>query len=92
LGVVVQLTDTLNVMWRGGGVKRADFARNYVLSFAAVLALGFLLLVSLLVTAGLAAADVLPPWNPQNRTAQRTKPLKGPVEHPCDIHIPSHWM
>ena len=32
------------------------FARNYVLSFAAVLALGFLLLVSLLVTAGLAAA------------------------------------
>jgi len=49
IGVVVQLTDALNVM-------EADFARNYVLSFAAVLALGFLLLVSLLVTAGLAAA------------------------------------
>jgi hypothetical protein len=32
------------------------FARNYVLSFAAVLTLGFLLLVSLLVSAGLAAA------------------------------------
>jgi membrane protein len=29
------------------------FSRNYVLSFAAGLALGFLLLVSLLVTAGL---------------------------------------
>ena len=32
------------------------FARSYVLSFALVLALGFLLLVSLLVTAALAAA------------------------------------
>lgn len=32
------------------------FARSHVLSFAAVLALGFLLLLSLLVTAGLAAA------------------------------------
>src|SRR5205085_5704401 len=32
------------------------FARNYVVSFAAVLALGFLLLVSLLVSTGLAAA------------------------------------
>ena len=31
-------------------------ARNYVLSFAAVLTLGFLLLVSLVVSAGLAAA------------------------------------
>jgi membrane protein len=59
IGVVVQLKDALNVVWeveesKVGGIWH--FARNYVLSFAAVLALGFLLLVSLLVTAGLAAA------------------------------------
>jgi membrane protein len=59
IGVVVQLKDALNVVWeveesKGGGIWH--FARNYVLSFAAVLALGFLLLVSLMVTAGLAAA------------------------------------
>jgi membrane protein len=58
IGVVVQLKDALNVVWE---VEESDetglwhFARNYVLSFAAVLALGFLLLVSLLVTAALAA-------------------------------------
>jgi membrane protein len=39
---------------KGSGIWH--FARNYVLSFAAVLTLGFLLLVSLLVSAGLAAA------------------------------------
>ena len=59
IGVVVQLKDALNVVWeveesKVGGIWH--FARNYVVSFAAVLALGFLLLVSLLVTAGLAAA------------------------------------
>lgn len=59
IGVVVQLKDALNVVWevdesKGSGIWR--FARNYVLSFAAVLALGFLLLVSLLVSAALAAA------------------------------------
>src|SRR5712672_470591 len=59
IGVVVQLKDALNVVWeveesKGSGMWH--FARNYVLSFAAVLALGFLLLVSLLVSAGLAAA------------------------------------
>jgi membrane protein len=59
-GVVVQLKDALNVVWE---VKESEesgvwhFAGNYVLSFAAVLALGFLLLVSLLVTAALAAAS-----------------------------------
>jgi membrane protein len=42
------------------------FARNYVLSFAAVLAVGFLLLVSLLVTAGLAAAGkFVSPYMPE---------------------------
>ena len=59
IGVIVQLKDALNVVWeveesKEGGIWH--FARNYVLSFAAVLALGFLLLVSLLITAGLAAA------------------------------------
>ena len=58
-GVVVQLKDALNVVWEVEESKESclwHFARNYVLSFAAVLALGFLLHVSLLVTAGLAAA------------------------------------
>jgi membrane protein len=57
IGVVVQLKDALNTVWEvdetpGHGVWH--FVRNYVVSLAAVLALGFLLLVSLLVTAGLA--------------------------------------
>ena len=59
IGVVVQLKDALNVVWEVEESKVGaiwHFARNYVLSFAAVLALGFLLLVSLLVTVGLAAA------------------------------------
>jgi membrane protein len=55
----VQLKDALNVVWeveesQDSGIWH--FARDYVLSFAAVLTLGFLLLVSLLVGAGLAAA------------------------------------
>jgi membrane protein len=58
IGVVVQLKDALNTVWEvaetpGDGVWH--FIRSYVVSLAAVLALGFLLLVSLLVTAGLAA-------------------------------------
>jgi membrane protein len=59
IGVVVQLKDALNVVWEVEECKESGlwhFARNYVLSFAIVLALGFLLLVSLLVTAALAAA------------------------------------
>ena len=52
------MKDALNVVWeveesQDSGVWH--FARNYVLSLAAVLTLGFLLLVSLLVSAGLAA-------------------------------------
>jgi membrane protein len=69
IGVVVQLKDALNVVWE---VKESEesgiwhFGRNYVLSFAAVLALGFLLLVSLLVTAGLAAAGMfVAPYLPE---------------------------
>ncbi len=59
IGVGVQLKDALNVVWDVEESEESGlwhFARNYVLSFAAVLALGFLLLVSLLVSAGLAAA------------------------------------
>jgi membrane protein len=58
IGVVVQLKDALNTVWEVGempGHGAWQFARNYVVSLAAVLALGFLLLVSLLVTTGLAA-------------------------------------
>jgi membrane protein len=58
IGVVVQLKDALNTVWEVGeqpGSGLWHFVRNYVVSLAAVLALGFLLLVSLVVTAGLAA-------------------------------------
>src|SRR6478735_8380840 len=69
IGVVVQLKDALNVVWeveqsKGSGLWH--FARNYVRSFAAVLALGFLLLTSLLVTAALAAAGKFAaPYTPE---------------------------
>jgi membrane protein len=58
IGVVVQLKDALNTVWEveetsGSGIWH--FLRNYVVSLAAVLALGFLLMVSLLVTTALAA-------------------------------------
>jgi len=58
IGVVVQLKEALNVVWEvkpkpGGGIW--GFARNYVLSLAGVLTVGFLLLISMLLTAGLAA-------------------------------------
>jgi membrane protein len=57
-GVFVELQDALNLVW---GVKPKastswwSFVWNRVLSFAMVLAIGFLLLVSLLLSAGLAA-------------------------------------
>jgi membrane protein len=58
IGVVVQLKEALNVVWEvkpkpSGGIW--GFTRSYVLSLAGVLTLGFLLLVSMLLTAGLAA-------------------------------------
>lgn len=56
-GVFVQLRDALNTVWGvrrvGGGVKR--FFADRVFTFGVVLAVGFLLLVSLVVTAALAA-------------------------------------
>jgi membrane protein len=63
IGIVVQLKDALNVVWEVEESKETgvwNFARNYVLSFAAVLTLGFLLLVSLLVSAGLAGSENTP--------------------------------
>ncbi|MBV9555574.1 MAG: YihY/virulence factor BrkB family protein [Pseudolabrys sp.] len=58
IGVVVQLKDALNTVWEVEESKESGvwhFLRTYVLSLAAVIAVGFLLLVSLLLTAGIAA-------------------------------------
>lgn len=60
LGVVVALKDAFNTVWEVeaktiGGLWQ--FVRAYLVSLAAVLALGFLLLVSLLITAALSAAS-----------------------------------
>jgi membrane protein len=59
VGVVVQLKDALNAVWEvetppGSGIWR--FVRTYIWSLAGVLSLGFLLLVSMLLTAALSAA------------------------------------
>jgi membrane protein len=58
LGVVVQLKDALNTIWdapepEGGGFRW--YLRTYVISLAGVMALGFLLIVSLVVSTVLAA-------------------------------------
>ena len=69
IGVVVQLKDALNTVWDvksppGKGLWR--FARTYVLSLAGVLALGFLLLISLLLTAALSAVGkYIAPYLPE---------------------------
>ena len=58
IGIVVQLKDALNTVWEveeTPGHGAWQFIRSYIVSLAAVLALGFLLLVSLMVTTGLAA-------------------------------------
>ena len=58
-GVVVQLKDALNTVWEveaPKGVGVWHFARTYLVSLAGVLSLGFLLLISLILTAALAAA------------------------------------
>ena len=58
VGVVVQLKDALNTVWEVESSKESGiwhFVRTYILSIAAVVAVGFLLLTSLLLTAGLAA-------------------------------------
>ena len=58
IGVVVQLKDALNTVWdvdapSGGGVW--SFIRTYLVSLAGVLGVGFLLLVSMLLSTALAA-------------------------------------
>jgi membrane protein len=69
VGVVVQLKDAFNTVWDvetppGSGIWR--FARTYILSFAGVLAIGFLLLVSLLLTAALSAiGKYIAPYLPE---------------------------
>jgi len=58
IGVVVQLKDAFNTVWEvkeTPGTGLWGFVRTYVLSLAAVLAVGFLLMVSMVMTAALAA-------------------------------------
>jgi membrane protein len=60
IGVVVQLKEALNAVWevkKPPGKGMWGFVRAYVLSLAGVLALAFLLLISMLLTAGLAAVS-----------------------------------
>ncbi len=69
VGVVVQLKDALNTVWeveapKGGGIW--SFLRTYIASLAGVLAVGFLLLVSLLLTTLLSAGGkYLAPYLPE---------------------------
>ena len=59
IGMVTQLKDALNTVWDAKAPPTKGvwgFARTYVLSFAGVLTLGFLLLVSMLLTTALSAA------------------------------------
>jgi membrane protein len=58
IGVVVQHKEALNTVWEvknSPGKGLWGFVRAYVLLLAGVLAIGFLLLISMLLTAGLAA-------------------------------------
>jgi membrane protein len=69
VGVVVQLKDALNTVWEvepptGGGIWA--FVRTYIASLAGVLAVGFLLLISLLLTTLLSAGGkYLAPYLPE---------------------------
>jgi membrane protein len=59
-GVFVQLQDSFNTIWKTAALPRTEnvvvhFLRNRLLSFAAVLGTGFLLLVSLIASSVLAA-------------------------------------
>jgi membrane protein len=69
VGVVVQLKDALNTVWEvktppGSGIWR--LVRTYIWSLAGVLSLGFLLLISMLLTAGLSAAGkYIAPYLPE---------------------------
>jgi membrane protein len=69
VGVVVQLKDALNTVWEvetppGSGIWR--FVRTYIWSLAGVLSVGFLLLISMLLTAVLSAAGkYIAPYLPE---------------------------
>jgi membrane protein len=69
IGVVVQLKDALNTVWEVEPSKQSgvwNFFRSYLVSLAGVLSLGFLLLISLLLTAAIAAgAKYIEPWLPE---------------------------
>jgi membrane protein len=69
VGLVVQLKDALNTVWEVEPPKASGiwhFVRTYVVSLAAVLSLGFLLLVSLLLTTALAAGGkYIAPYVPE---------------------------
>lgn len=57
-GAIIELQDDFNIIWkveRQGSYGVADFIRTRLLSFALVLGIGFLLLVSLLIDAALTA-------------------------------------
>jgi membrane protein len=70
IGLVIQLKDALNIVWeveppQSTGIK--SYIRSYLLSFAGVLALGFLLMASMIVTTVLVAvgkyvASAIEPW------------------------------
>jgi membrane protein len=65
IGVVVQLKDAFNTVWEVADPKSSgvwSFVRSYVFSIAAVIAVGFLLLTSLLLTAALSAFAGAMPW------------------------------
>ena len=68
-GVVVQLKDALNSVWEvderaGSGIW--GFLRSYIVSLAGILGLGFLLLVSLLLTTALSAgSNLFAPFLPE---------------------------
>ena len=58
LGVVVQLKDALNTIWETKQPESAGvwwYLRTYLISFAGILGLGFLLAMSLVVSTGLSA-------------------------------------
>jgi membrane protein len=58
LGVVVQLKDAMNTIWNVEEPNEAGvwwYLRTYLISFAGILGLGFLLAVSLVISASLAA-------------------------------------
>jgi membrane protein len=69
IGVVVQLKDALNAIWEVEPRSRSgiwSFVRTYAVSLAGVLSLGFLLLISLLVTTALSAmGNILAPFLPE---------------------------